>query len=529
MLAGVFQMGPISGADPLAYRIGDYQLDPLRRELRAGHTLRRLEPEVFDTLLFLVENRDRVVSKDDLVAAVWKGRIVSDSTVESRISTARKALGDDGRSQKIIHTIARRGFRFVAEVQVMDGDVRAVSAGSDKPSVAVLAIKNLSTDCDLGHFVNATVGDLTADLSRFPSLRVLSRRVTARYDDEAADLGHMVHEFGVQYTIDGSVEDIGGRVRLTVQLTEASWGTQLWSHRFDICRADLPAARDDIRMTIAASLISEGGALTKAEHQRAMRKSPDLLTARDLYCRGEAELFKFEKEATGRARTLLERSLALDPGNVGAHALLAWVHWNEVHWYKPECPGAVLDAAQKAARTCLELDAGDYRGHWVLAAVLRLRGQPDAAMAEYERAFELNHCDPDMLAEWAEFLSRTGRAEQAVSQAQRAIALNRFHPEWYLRVLDRAYYNARQYEEAIKLGGRFQNPPVSVLENVAASYARLGRNREARDMVERILGVKPDHSIDSFATDYPQVDQKVLAHFVKGLRKAGLPERRRGR
>jgi len=146
-------------------------------------------------------------------------------------------------------------------------------------------------------------------------------------------------------------------------------------------------------------------------------------------------------------------------------------------------------------------------------------------MAQYERAFDLNQNDPDMIAEWAEFLSLSGRADEAVAQIRRAMTLHRFHPDWYIRVLARACYNARQYEEAIRLGRRFQNPRVSVLENVAASYGQLGRNDEAAEMIERILAIKPDHSIAFFIADNPEMGDGALQHFVEGLRKAGLPER----
>ncbi|MDQ8729814.1 winged helix-turn-helix domain-containing protein [Bradyrhizobium sp. LHD-71] len=508
-----------------SYRIGDYQLDPVRRELRFGQALRRLEPQVFDTLLFLVENRARVVSKDDLVTAVWNGRFVSDATVESRIKAARRAVGDDGRSQKIIRTIPRRGFRFVADVEGVDGQAGKISSANDRMSLAVLPFRNLSVASGLTSFIDGIVGDLIIDLSKFPSLRVVGHSSTATYHQQPFDLRGMARELDVQYVLEGSLEETCERLRITAQLTEAISGTQLWAERFDINPVDLPAARDDIRMMIVGSFIGVGSPLNKAEQQRAMRKSPDALTARDLYYRSEAEYYKFNRMANEQARALLERFLVLDPGSVAAHSLLARVHLCDAQFFRPECRAQSLDLAHKEARTSVELDPMDYRGHWVLGAVLRQRGDSDVAMAEYERALDLNQNNPGTLAEWGEFLSLSGRADQAVPQIQRAMTLKRFHPDWYIRALDRAYYNARQYEEAIRLGKRLQNPLVSVLENVAASYGQLGRHQEAACMVERILAIKPDHSIKSFIANNPEMEQGVLLHFVEGLRKSGLPER----
>jgi TolB-like protein len=518
----------------LHYRFEGFSLDTERRELRRDGNLRSIEPKVFDLLVHLIANRGRVVSKDDLVAAIWGGRAVSESALTTSVNAVRRAVGDDGKAQRWVKTLPRKGLRFVGDVreeldltqvEAIDGGMGNISPEADKASVAVLPFKKLVGDGELGSFISGIVGDLTADLSLFPSLRVVSRSVTAKYHEEHFDVRQIARELGVQYTIEGSVEGAGERLRVTVQLTEANCGTQLWAQRFDINRVDLPAVRDEIRMIIVGSLTGEGGPLTKAEHQRAMRKSPDTLTARDLYYRAEAEFWKFDKDASARARALLERSLALDPHSVGAHALLAWVHWCDVQAFEPECREASLDIAHKEARTSVALDPTDYRGHWVLGAVLRVRGEPDAASAEYERALDLNQSDPDLLAECAEFLSFSGRADQAVAQLKRAITFNRFHPEWYLRVLDRAYYNARQYEEAIRLGRRFQNPRVTVLENLAASYAQLGRTREARETIDRMLAIKSGHSIEAFVAGNPEVDRSVLQHFVEGLRKAGLPEK----
>lgn len=513
------------GQANLAYRFGDYELDPRRRELRSGPDVLQLEPQVFDTLLFLVENRGRVVSRDELVAAIWSGRNVSNSTVESRISVARKAIGDDGKSQKAIRTVSRRGFRFVGDVKIIDVRGGAMPPASEKVCIAVLPFTNVDGEPERHHFVSGIVSELTADLSGFPSLRVVSTSMAALYHREVTDLREIARELDVQYAVEGSFQETDVDLRMSVRLTEASQGMQLWAHRFDVRKADLTAVRDEIRMVIVGSLIGEGGPLNRAEHVRALQKPSDSLTARDLYYRAEAEFWKFNKAANQRAQTLLESSLTLDPSSVAAHALLAWVHWCKVQMFAPECREASLDAAHREARLSVELDPADYRGHWAMGAVLRIRGEPDAAMAEYERALTLNGHDPDLLAEWAEFLSYSGRAKDAVSEVQRAISSNRFHPDWYLRILVRAHYNARQYEEAIRLGRRFQNPRMSVLENIAASYAQLGLTQEARKAIGRMLGIKPDHSIELFVADNPEMDEKVLDHFVEGLRKAGLPNR----
>jgi len=187
--------------------------------------------------------------------------------------------------------------------------------GPPRLSIVVLPFANIGGGPEQASFINGIVRDLTIDLSKFLSLRVVSHSSTATYHQQPFDFREMARELDVQYVVEGSVEETCERLRITAQLIDAITGTQLWAERFDINPVDLRAARDEISIMIVGSLTGEGGPLNKAEHQRAIRTSPDMVTARDLYYRAEAEFWKFELEANRRARALLERSLVLDPGS----------------------------------------------------------------------------------------------------------------------------------------------------------------------------------------------------------------------
>ena len=178
------------------------------------------------------------------------------------------------KAQRWIKALPRKGFRFVGDVREehdikhsrvgdISPDTGNTSPESERASVAVLPFRNLGGTSELGHSIDGIVGDLTADLSRFPLLRVVGNGVTAVRHQEPTDLRQMARELGVQYTIDGSVEETGARLRMTVQLTEANRGTQLWAQRFDMDLGDFPAARDEIRMIIVGSLTGERGPLTQ--------------------------------------------------------------------------------------------------------------------------------------------------------------------------------------------------------------------------------------------------------------------------
>ncbi len=221
---------------------------------------------------------------------------------------------------------------------------------------------------------------------------------------------------------------------------------------------------------------------------------------------------------------MLEKSIVLDPDDVGARVLLAWVYWRKFWVFWTEDGEKSLDMALEQARKAVELDRSDYRGHWVLGGALRVRGDNDTAMAEYERAFDLNPNDPDMLADWGEFLSYSGQPEKAVAQLERAMSLNPSYPDWYADVLGRAYYNSRQYEKAIQMGKRIVEARLGMFEFLAASYAQLDRIDEARAEVQNILNVRPNYSIEAVIYDTRSMEENLLQHLLDGLRKAGLPE-----
>jgi DNA-binding winged helix-turn-helix (wHTH) protein len=175
------------GSRQLLYLFEDYALDTSRRELRRGAVLVSLEPQVFDLLAYLIQNRQRVVSKDDLIASIWDGRIVSESALSNRINAVRSAIGDNGEDQRLIGTVVRKGVRFVGDVHerqeptpVAAEQPRQYPALPDKPSIAVLSFQNLSGDPEQEYFADGIVEDIITALSRFSGLFVIARNSSFR-------------------------------------------------------------------------------------------------------------------------------------------------------------------------------------------------------------------------------------------------------------------------------------------------------------------------------------------------------------
>ena len=274
----------------------DYALDTDRRELHRATDVIAVTPQVFDLLDYLIRNRERVVSKDDLINAVWNGRIVSDAALTTRVNAARIAIGDTGEKQRLIKTLPRKGFRFVGTVReaqrpavepvssaAHSGDTKPTPNSAPRLSIVVLPFANLSGDPEQDYFVDGVTESLTTDLSRIRGSFVIGRHTAFTFKGKAVDLKQFGRELNVRYVLEGSVQRSGNRLRVNVQLVDAESGNHLWAERFDKPIADLFDMQDEIVSRLANALDAQ---LIEAEARRAERSlHPD---AMDLYFQGMA-------------------------------------------------------------------------------------------------------------------------------------------------------------------------------------------------------------------------------------------------
>src|SRR3954463_1885271 len=246
----------------LPYHFEDYVLDPDRRELRREGRLLPMEPKVFDLLVHLISNRDRVVSKDDLIATIWDGRIVSDSALTTCINAARTAIGDSGEVQRLIKTLPRKGIRFVGKVEQGLSGASAVGSLLDtsilalpeKPSIAVLPFTNMSGDPEQNYFADGMAEDIITALSRCSGLIVIARNSSFTYKGKSVDVREVGRELGVAYVLEGSVRRAGSRLRITGQLIDCMTGAHLWADRFDGDASEVFAFQDEITERVVAAV-----------------------------------------------------------------------------------------------------------------------------------------------------------------------------------------------------------------------------------------------------------------------------------
>ena len=327
---------PPEGIGSLRYIFEEYAFDTDRRELHRGADVVSVTPQVFDLLDYLIRNRERVVSKDDLINAIWNGRIVSDAALTTRLNAARTAIGDSGEEQRLIKTLPRKGFRFVGPVREAQGPAGAATADNpteppkpaltlpDKPSIAVLPFTNLSSDPEQDYFADGMVEDIITALSRFKALFVIARNSSFTYKGRAVDVKVVGRELGVRYVLEGSVRKAANRVRITGQLVDTATGAHLWADRFDGGLGDIFDLQDQVTESVVGAIAP---AVEKAEIERAKRKPTESLDAYALYLRGLASYYQFaSRQANDEALRLFNSAIELDPDFASAYGRAAFCY-----------------------------------------------------------------------------------------------------------------------------------------------------------------------------------------------------------
>ena len=513
----------------LLFRFENCSLDTDRRELhRAGESV-AVEPQVFDLLTYLVENRDRVVTKDDLIAAVWSGRIVSESTLTSRINSARKALGDSGDEQRLIRTIARKGFRFVGEVQsdakaAPDGEPRrAALPALDRPAIAVLPFTNMSGEPEQEYFSDGISEDIITALSKLRWFLVIARNSSFIYKGKAVHLKQVADELGVRYVVEGSVRKGGDRVRITAQLNDVLTGSHIWAERYDRELADVFAVQDEITEAIVAAIEPQ---LYAAENFHAQRKPPDSMDAWDLVMRALSHYWRITRQDSVVAEALLEKTIAIDPKYGQALGVLATSYMFSAHmgWVGM---AKAIEVAERSAHAALQADSEDPWAHNALAHVCLFTGRYDDSIAEFELALRLNPNFAMAQAYYGLSLSYSGRWQEADEAARRALRLSPRDPfsAVYLGIASYAQFLGRNYEEAMRLAresARQRNDFVGAYRVLAAAAGMAGQADVAEAALKDLRRVQPNISLAWIASNMPIRHDSDRNHYLEGFRRAGL-------
>lgn len=564
----------------MTYLFGDCQLDAGLRELRKNGHVSAVEPKVFDLLLYLVENRDRLIDKDELNQRIWKGRFVSDASLSTCIKLARQAIGDSGKRQDYIRTVPRRGFRFVGSVEVLDpeasGKVIAVkqktsrprriaaavalvvliAAGGvlawlqlwgpgveptrlehmafplpDKPSIAVLPFENLSDDTSQDYFADGMAADLITDLSKLSGLFVIARNTSFAYKGKVVKVHEVAEQLGVRYILEGNVRRDGERVRINAQLIDSTTGGHLWSERYDGTMADVFGLQDKVTAKIVEALALH---LTPQEQQALARRGTTNADAYDAYLQGWQLYLQETPESYSRAIDYFEEALRLDPAYSRAHSALAALYLH-AYWNSWGIQMGLSDSSELRRRSDRYLDEAlknpTVIALGIQAIKLRLALEHEAAVAKAREAVALDPNDPDghlRLAIELVYASDPQAAISVLETAKRLDPLNEWRFAFALGLAQLGLGQPSEAAEALKAGLAIKPDDPYLWFLYAATAGLLDDTEAAAQAVDRLGELRrafhwPPMFYTTHDLPYWGFQNRVdMGRIAAGLRKAGL-------
>ena len=394
----------------------------------------------------------------------------------------------------------------------------------DKPSIAVLPFDNLSGDPEQDYFADGMSEDLITDLSNISGLFVIARNSSFSYKGKQVKVRQVAEELGVRYVLEGSVRRAGDQVRINAQLIDATTGGHLWADRFDRDLGDIFALQDEVVASIVSALAVQLTAEEKAE--REAHQPTANLEAHEYYLRGKQHLGRFTSKDSAKAREFFEKAIELDPRHVAALTALGRLHYNEWEiWGRARDKN--LARALELGQQAVAVDDSLAGPHLLLSQVYRFLRRQEESDAEADKALALEPRDADTLAGLGDMLRWTGRPQEAIGLLQAAMRLDPFYPAWYEFYLGHVFYQTGQYEEAIAAlkRGAERNPNYPAFHLfMAASYAMLGREEEARGAADEVLRINPRFTLSAYAAHVPYRREADLERELNSFRKAGLPE-----
>jgi adenylate cyclase len=483
-----------------------------------------LRPQSLSVLKILTDRSGEVVTKDELMAAIWPGIAVTDDSLVQCITELRKALGDDAHS--IIKTVPKRGYVLSAEQQ------SAVLLR--QPGIAVLPFVNMSGDPSRDYYGAGMAEDIITMLSCFPWIRVASRTSSFVYNGPV-NVQKVGKELGVNYVMEGSVRNAGSKVRVTAQLIDAASGDHVWADRFDEEGGDIAALQDAVGHRIYQTVAGVQGQVMEKERTGAWSKSGPGLEEYDYALRGHDLFLRFEREANFKALAIWQEGLTKFPDSALLRIKVAWGHVVPILYGWTEDTDASLEIAWRLGK---EAEAqqdksrlASFMSHWMMAILYNLYdGDFERSVTEVETAAKIIPYDSLARAQMASYLTAAGRLDRAVNWLEEAMHRDSLPFDWCFLYLATAYYHSGRSEEALALLANFKGALRSPRKIIlVAANARLGRLEEARHELARFLAEFPGWTLKKEAFypsgRHPKFIEPLLTPYLEDLRKAGLPEK----
>ena len=521
----------------MRYLFENYRLDTDSRELRRGADVVPMAPQAFDLLVYLIRNRDRVVSSDDLIAAIWRGRIVSENAVATRLNVVRDAIGDSGKEQRLLKTFPRKGFRFVGSVREGRGHSGAPTpdisheapalAGdfSGRPSIIVLPFDNLSGDPSLNIFGEGFTEDVLTELSKFRELVLIASepRSAASETRDAREIGRAL---GARYVLDGSVRAAGFRLRVTGRLIDTTTAAQIWGQHYDLDRGRDPAFHDALAEAIVSAILP---AIRHADLKRSQHKSSEQLEVWEAYQRGLWHMSKSDAANNALARSLFQRAVDLDPNFGRGYGAIAFTYTAASSAFSEMSIAESCELADPLVRKAIGLDENDTDARSRLALLALLKGDLEGAIREADLILSARESCPDAWGVKGAALGYAGRRQQGRDAIKRYFSLNPFdiaRPIRLTQIASSLYIDGGYEEAALAARQVIRHYPSHPFAYrwLAASLGQHGSAGEAQKVLQTLQAISPS-SFEMYVRQRPpQFCSAEYSPMLEGLRKAGWKE-----
>src|SRR5262245_55543131 len=514
----------------MIFRFGSYVLDAERRELSRSGKRVALERQVFDILLYLLENRHRVVTRDDMLRAVWRGRVVSESTLSSRVTAVRQAIGDSGARQRLIRTVTRAGYRFIGAVTASRPLGHAASGSdiktsSDKPSVLIVPFVNLSGHAQQDRFLAGLADELTTALIRFRQFVVVPRGIVSPSQD--ADAARGAAECGVRYVLHGSFGREGGHVRISAQLTDACAQTLLWADRYD-CRARATfELQDQITARLVSAIVPQ---LEAREHQRLKAEPVGEPDAYALTLAGVRSLRQWTKLGIDRALRLFRQAIATDREFAPAYAMSSYcyVQQQSYGWFADSARDRAEGVA--LARAAADLGVDNALTLTRAAHAISVLGDDvDGGAVLADRALKLNPLLDDAwyVSGWTMLIA--GKPKLAGERLLRARELSA--NDHLIFKIDAAsayalFFNGRYDDATYSAMNALRARPnyLTACRIAAASDMLAGRTEQGRRFIAKMRVADPKLRLSDLPEVLPWRRKSDFDRWAGALQAAGLPD-----
>lgn len=548
------------------FLLADWVVDAATDRIRQGVTEHKIESKMMAVLVYLAMRAGEVVTREELERDIWHGRVVGYDALTGCVTKLRKILGDDSRQPRYIETIAKKGYRLIAQVNPVQppsqesipevistpaanrrrrvlpgwgivaaallvvaaalggmfktGD-RKVVDDTDKPSIAVLPFSNLGNDAAQDYFSNGITADITTALSNHSGLFVIAHPSAANFKGQDVDVNRAAGALGVRYILQGSVRRVDSRLRVNAQLIDARSGVHLWAERYDREMKDVLDVQDEIAARIAGALEIK---LTEEEKQRTARRYTVSVDAYDAFLRGQDYYVRYTHEDNLQAQAAYQRALDLDPEFARAYSALALTYTADHRFWHADS-AAARERALTLAEKAVALDDASPQTHWALGHVHLHRREYAQAIEAARQAIRLNPNSADGYIVLASSLTYQGEAEAALPLVRKAMRLNPQYPAPYALALGRAYYFLDRYEDAVTALRNAVERNANLLSSyvyLTAALSELGKSDDAAWTAAQLRMLAPEFKVSDVNDMLPIENAARLTAMTGRLHRAGL-------